>query len=94
MSEREKKFEYLEIPKPEEEPPSFRKSAAYKSVSETILDEFLKADVPRARIKVPKDRDIRGLIRGIGKIISRRKLSDKVACRIDVDDKAWLFKKE
>jgi len=94
LSEREEKFEFIRVPEPEEEIPSFHRSASYKSVSEKIVDEFLKADVRRAEVKVPKGQDIRGLVRGLGKILKRKQLQNKFGARISTDRKLWLFKRE
>ena len=90
MSERD--FKYIEKPGPNEIP-SFRKSAAFSSLSSKIVDEFLSSGVEApVKVKIPSDKDAKAMCRGIGKLFKRKK-AIKYTARIDVNGQIWIVKR-
>lgn len=90
----EDEYDLIRIPKSDEPRPLFKSATPYKNFSEIAIQQFLKANVKRAEIKVPRGRDVGGTARGLGKILKRMGLSDKIACRIDTESRLWLFRRE
>ena len=87
-------LQYIEKPKPGEVP-NFPKSAAFKSPSEKIVEEFIRSELPLAKVKLPPGKkNPAAMARGISKILNKKPETKGVfAARLDVDKEIWIFKK-
>jgi hypothetical protein len=93
-SSRKGGFKYIQEPEPGEAP-NFPKSAAFKSPSEKIVEEFIHSGLELAKVKLPPGKkNPAAMARGISKILNRKPQTKGVyAARLDFDRNIWIFKK-
>jgi hypothetical protein len=93
-SSRNVDFKYIEEPEPGEAP-NFPKSAAFKSPSEKIVEEFIRSGLELAKVKLPPGKkNPAAMARGISKILNKKPETKGIyAARLDVDKNIWIFKK-
>lgn len=85
------KFKYLRVvEKKPEKKMHIRK--AIKSVSREIVEEFNNSRLKYALVQVPEGKTVKGIARGIGKVIKKMKLTD-VEVYITTDDEVALYRK-
>jgi hypothetical protein len=84
-------FKYLRVvdKKPEKK---IRVKKAVKSISREIVEEFNNSGLTYALVRVPEGKTVKGIARGIGKVIKNMKISN-VEVYVTTDDEVALYKK-
>ena len=84
-------FKYLRVvdKKPEKK---IRVKKAIKSISREIVEEFDNSGLKYALVQVPEGKTVKGIVRGIGKVIKNMKLN-KIEVYITTDDEVALYRK-
>ncbi len=85
------KFKYLRVvdEKPEKK---VRTKKAVKSVSKEIVEEFRNSELKYALVSVPQGKTVKGIARGIGRVIKNMKLNN-VEVYITTEDEVALYRK-
>jgi hypothetical protein len=65
---------------------------AIKSVSREIVEEFKDSSLKYALVRVPEGKTVKGIARGIGKVIKNMKLGN-VEVYVTTDDEVALYRK-
>jgi len=85
------KFKYLRVvDKKPEKKMHIRK--AIKSVSREMVEEFNNSRLKYALVQVPEGKTVKGIARGIGKVIKKMKLTN-VEVYVTTDDEVALYRK-
>lgn len=84
-------FKYLRVvdKKPEKK---IRIKKAIKSVSREIVEEFNNSSLKYALVQIPEGKTVKGIARGIGKVLKNMKLS-KIEVYVTTDDEVALYRK-
>ncbi len=84
-------FKYLRVvdKKPEKK---IRVRKTTKSVSREIVEEFNNSSLKYALIRVPEGKTVKGIARGIGKVIKKMRLGN-FEVYITTDDEVALYRK-
>ncbi len=84
-------FKYLRVvdKKPEKK---IRVKKAVKSISREIVEEFDNSRLKYALVRVPEGKTVKGIARGIGKVIKSMKLGN-VEVYVTTDDEVALYRK-
>ncbi len=84
-------FKYLRVvdKKPEKK---IRVKKAVKSISREIVEEFDNSRLKYALVIVPEGKTVKGIARGIGKVIKSMKLGN-VEVYVTTDDEVALYRK-
>ncbi len=84
-------FKYLRVveKKPEKK---IRVKKAVKSISREIIEEFNNSSLEYALVRVPEGKTVKGIARGIGKVIKNMKLGN-VEVYVTTDDEVALYRK-
>lgn len=84
------KFKYLRVvdKKPEKK---IRVKKAIKSVSREIVEEFNNSELKYALVRVPEGKTVKGIARGVGKVIKNMKLSN-IEVYVTTDDEVALYR--
>ncbi len=85
------KFKYLRVvdKKPEKK---IRTRKATKSVSREVVEEFNDSGLKYALVQIPNGKTVKGIARGIGKVIKNMKLSN-IEVYITTNDEVALYRK-
>lgn len=85
------KFKYLRVvdKKPEKK---IRTGKAIKSVSGEIVEEFNDSGLKYALVQVPQRKTVKGIARGIGKVVKNMKLNN-IEVYITTNDEVALYRK-
>lgn len=85
------KFKYLRVvdKKPEKK---IRTKKAVKSVSKEIVEEFRDSELKYALVLVPQGKSVKGIARGIGRVIKNLKLRN-MEVYVTTDDEVALYRK-
>jgi len=85
------KFKYLRVvDKKPEKKMHIRKTI--KSFSSEIVEEFDNSRLKYALVQVPEGKTVKGIARGIGKVIKKMKLA-KIEVYVTTDDEVALYRK-
>ena len=84
-------FKYLRVvdKKPKKK---LRVKKAIKSVSREIVEEFNSSGLKYALVQVPEGKTVKGIARGIGKVLKNIKLSN-IEIYVTTDDEVALYRK-
>ncbi len=84
-------FKYLRIvdKKPEKK---IRVKKPVKSISREMVDEFISSGLKYAVARVPEGKTVKGIARGIGKVIKNMKLKN-IEVYVTTDDEVALYRK-
>jgi len=84
-------FKYLRVvdKKPEKK---IRVKKAIKSVSREIVEEFNNSGLKYALIQVPEGKTVKGIARGVGKVMKNMKLNN-IEVYVTTDDEVALYRK-
>lgn len=84
-------FKYLRVvdKKPEKK---IRVRKAIKSISREIVEEFNSSGLKYALVQVPEGKTVKGIARGIGKVIKNMRLR-KIEVYVTTDDEVALYRK-
>ncbi|MGD8507065.1 MAG: hypothetical protein PVF15_10440 [Candidatus Bathyarchaeota archaeon] len=85
------KFKYLRVvdKKPEKK---IRTKKAVKSVSKEIVEEFRDSELKYALVLVPQGKTVKGIARGVGRVIKNMKLRN-MEVYVTTDDEVALYRK-
>ena len=84
-------FKYLRVvdKKPEKK---IRVKKAVKSISREIVEEFDNSTLKYALVRVPEGKTVKGIARGMGKVIKSMKLGN-IEVYVTTDDEVALYRK-
>ncbi len=84
-------FKYLRVvdKKPEKK---IRVKKTIKSVSREILEEFTNSGLKYVLVRVPEGKTVKGMARGIGKVVKNMKLHN-IEVYVTTDDEVALYRK-
>jgi len=84
-------FKYLRVvdKKPQKK---IRVKKEIKSISREIVEEFNNSGLKYALIQVPEGKTVKGIARGIGKVLKRMKLNN-IEVYVTTDDEVALYRK-
>jgi hypothetical protein len=84
-------FKYLRVVdrKPEKK---IRVKKEIKSISREIVEEFNNSGLKYALVQVPEGKTVKGVARGIGKVVKRMKLNN-IEVYVNTDDELALYRK-
>lgn len=84
-------FKYLRVvdKKPEKK---IRTKKATKSVSREIVEEFNDSGLKYALVQVPQGKTVKGIARGIGKVLKNMKLNN-IEVYVTTNDEVALYRK-
>ena len=63
-----------------------------KSISREIVEEFNNSGLKYALVQVPEGKTVKGIARGIGKVLKRMKLGN-IEAYVTTDDELALYRK-
>jgi len=95
MSTREKpeKGKEYEFIKPLKEKPILKTKQGKESVSQKIVQEFLKSNLEYAEVPLTGEKDTRGLMIGIGRYLKSKNIGN-IQVRRDINDRVVLLRKK
>jgi len=84
-------FKYLRVVEKKPEKKIYAKKAI-KSISREIVEEFNNSKLKYALVRVPEGKTVKGIARGIGKVIKNMKLNN-IQVYVTTDDEVALYRK-